>query len=44
MQDEQQQRTAVAADDDTQVVIFRLGAEEFGVPIMSVPSQIAGSE
>lgn len=25
-----------AADDDTQVVIFRLGAEEFGVPIMSV--------
>lgn len=23
-------------DDDTQVVIFRLGAEEFGVPIMSV--------
>jgi purine-binding chemotaxis protein CheW len=25
-----------AADDDAQVVIFRLGAEEFGVPIMSV--------
>jgi purine-binding chemotaxis protein CheW len=25
-----------ASDDDTQVVIFRLGAEEFGVPIMSV--------
>ena len=25
-----------AADDDIQVVIFRLGAEEFGVPIMSV--------
>ena len=25
-----------ATDDDTQVVIFRLGAEEFGVPIMSV--------
>ncbi len=25
-----------SADDDTQVVIFRLGAEEFGVPIMSV--------
>lgn len=24
------------ADDDAQVVIFRLGAEEFGVPIMSV--------
>jgi purine-binding chemotaxis protein CheW len=26
----------VATDDDAQVVIFRLGAEEFGVPIMSV--------
>lgn len=26
----------VMPDDDTQVVIFRLGAEEFGVPIMSV--------
>lgn len=25
-----------ASDDDAQVVIFRLGAEEFGVPIMSV--------
>ena len=25
-----------ATDDDTQLVIFRLGAEEFGVPIMSV--------
>ena len=25
-----------SADDPTQVVIFRLGAEEFGVPIMSV--------
>lgn len=25
-----------SADDDTQVVIFRLGAEEFAVPIMSV--------
>jgi len=25
-----------ATDDDTQVVIFRLGAEEFAVPIMSV--------
>ncbi len=30
------QRHAPPADDDTQVVIFRLGAEEFGVPIMSV--------
>lgn len=30
------QRRAAAADDDLQVVIFRLGAEEFGVPIMSV--------
>ncbi len=28
--------TAIASDDDAQVVIFRLGAEEFGVPIMSV--------
>lgn len=27
---------AAASDDDAQVVIFRLGAEEFGVPIMSV--------
>ncbi len=27
---------ANATDDDAQVVIFRLGAEEFGVPIMSV--------
>lgn len=26
----------VTTDDDAQVVIFRLGAEEFGVPIMSV--------
>jgi purine-binding chemotaxis protein CheW len=26
----------MATDDDMQVVIFRLGAEEFGVPIMSV--------
>ena len=26
----------MATDDDTQVVIFRLGAEEFGVPIMTV--------
>ena len=25
-----------SADEDTQVVVFRLGAEEFGVPIMSV--------
>jgi purine-binding chemotaxis protein CheW len=32
-----EERSATAAgDDDTQVVIFRLGAEEFGVPIMSV--------
>ncbi len=30
------QRSSSPADDDTQVVIFRLGAEEFGVPIMSV--------
>lgn len=29
-------RQTVATDDDAQVVIFRLGAEEFGVPIMSV--------
>jgi purine-binding chemotaxis protein CheW len=29
-------RDRIASDDDTQVVIFRLGAEEFGVPIMSV--------
>jgi purine-binding chemotaxis protein CheW len=28
--------TGDAPDDDIQVVIFRLGAEEFGVPIMSV--------
>ncbi|MCW7541093.1 chemotaxis protein CheW [Aquabacterium sp. A7-Y] len=28
--------TRDSGDDDTQVVIFRLGAEEFGVPIMSV--------
>jgi len=28
--------TTTSADDDAQVVIFRLGAEEFGVPIMSV--------
>lgn len=27
---------AAVTDDDAQVVIFRLGAEEFGVPIMSV--------
>ena len=27
---------AAGTDDDAQVVIFRLGAEEFGVPIMSV--------
>jgi purine-binding chemotaxis protein CheW len=30
------QRALQATDDDAQVVIFRLGAEEFGVPIMSV--------
>ncbi len=29
-------RPEAATDDDVQVVIFRLGAEEFGVPIMSV--------
>ena len=28
--------TEATTDDDAQVVIFRLGAEEFGVPIMSV--------
>ncbi len=28
--------TTTGDDEDTQVVIFRLGAEEFGVPIMSV--------
>jgi purine-binding chemotaxis protein CheW len=28
--------TETLTDDDAQVVIFRLGAEEFGVPIMSV--------
>ena len=28
--------TDATTDDDAQVVIFRLGAEEFGVPIMSV--------
>lgn len=28
--------SAITSDDDAQVVIFRLGAEEFGVPIMSV--------
>jgi purine-binding chemotaxis protein CheW len=31
-----QHSTNALTDDDTQVVIFRLGAEEFGVPIMSV--------
>lgn len=35
MQDERA-TTVAATDDDTQVVIFRLGQEEFGVPIMSV--------
>jgi purine-binding chemotaxis protein CheW len=33
---EQGPETDVAADDDEQVVVFRLGAEEFGVPIESV--------
>ena len=32
----QDQGAGSPADDDAQVVIFRLGAEEFGVPIMSV--------
>ncbi|MDT7835964.1 chemotaxis protein CheW [Aquabacterium sp. OR-4] len=31
-----QQQRQNGGDDDMQVVIFRLGAEEFGVPIMSV--------
>lgn len=31
-----QRSTEASTDDDAQVVIFRLGAEEFGVPIMSV--------
>ncbi len=31
-----QRNSDMPTDDDTQVVIFRLGAEEFGVPIMSV--------
>jgi purine-binding chemotaxis protein CheW len=35
-QDQDPSDDDVATDDDTQVVIFRLGAEEFGVPIMSV--------
>ena len=30
------QEAATAVEEDMQVVIFRLGAEEFGVPIMSV--------
>jgi purine-binding chemotaxis protein CheW len=34
--DMQNEDTDARTDDDTQVVIFRLGAEEFGVPIMSV--------
>jgi len=35
--DMQETRDDIATDDDdTQLVIFRLGAEEFGVPIMSV--------
>lgn len=36
MSDLQHDADITNADDDTQVVIFRLGAEEFGVPIMSV--------
>ena len=32
----QQENDDLETDDATQVVIFRLGAEEFGVPIMSV--------
>ena len=32
----QEKNADAATDDDAQVVIFRLGAEEFGVPIMSV--------
>ena len=35
-QDQDTSDDDIATDDDTQVVIFRLGAEEFGVPIMSV--------
>ena len=35
-QDQDRSDDDIATDDDTQVVIFRLGAEEFGVPIMSV--------
>jgi purine-binding chemotaxis protein CheW len=35
-QDTEQGDDETSSDDDTQVVIFRLGAEEFGVPIMSV--------
>ena len=34
--DDGEEHVDMATDDDTQVVIFRLGAEEFGVPIMSV--------
>jgi purine-binding chemotaxis protein CheW len=34
--EELRHRGDTAGDEDTQVVVFRLGAEEFGVPIMSV--------
>jgi purine-binding chemotaxis protein CheW len=36
MQADEQDSEVSRDDDDAQVVIFRLGAEEFGVPIMSV--------
>jgi purine-binding chemotaxis protein CheW len=36
MNERNDQDDGESSDDDTQVVIFRLGAEEFGVPIMSV--------
>jgi purine-binding chemotaxis protein CheW len=36
MNERNDQDEGESSDDDTQVVIFRLGAEEFGVPIMSV--------
>lgn len=36
MQDSDANQVAEDSDDDTQVVIFRLANEEFGVPIMSV--------
>jgi purine-binding chemotaxis protein CheW len=34
--DRNDEESALSTEDDTQVVVFRLGAEEFGVPIMSV--------